>query len=314
LTDDPVKVRLQIEVQDTGPGIPADQFDHIFETFVRYDQEDSSSKGAGLGLSISKALVEKMGGRISLESELSVGSRFTLDLPMIAVQAEDILVTEMPAPEIIGLQDDGTEWRILVVDDNDENRLLLSNLLRQIGFSVQEAENGQEALALFQQWHPQLIWMDMRMPVMDGYQATKKIRNLPGGDAVVIAAITASVLEEQRAEILAAGCDDLVRKPFRDSEIFEVMADHLGVEFVTQEGPAPAIQLKEINLTAEMLAELPPELLQELREITLTLNRDAALAVVERIADQAPETGAGLRELVDNFQMSRIHKLLAETE
>jgi Amt family ammonium transporter len=220
----------------------------------------------------------------------------------------------MPAPEIIGLQDDGTEWRILVVDDNDENRLLLSNLLREIGFSVQEAENGQEALALFQQWHPQLIWMDMRMPVMDGYQATKKIRNLPGGDAVVIAAITASVLEEQRAEILAAGCDDLVRKPFRDSEIFEVMADHLGVEFVTQEGPAPAIQLKEINLTAEMLAELPPELLQELREITLTLNRDAAFAVVERIADQAPETGAGLRELVDNFQMSRIHKLLAETE
>ena len=129
-----------------------------------------------------------------------------------------------------------------MVDDNLENRLLLTSLLTQVGFTVQEAENGEEAIAMFQEWRPHLIWMDMRMPVLDGYAATQQIRALPGGEAVKIVAITASVLEEQQEEILASGCDDLVRKPFREHEIFEAMARLLDVEYVYEEASGEPAQ------------------------------------------------------------------------
>jgi CheY-like chemotaxis protein len=152
--------------------------------------------------------------------------------------------------------------------------------------------------------------MDMRMPVMDGYAATGKIRELPGGDEVKIVAVTAHAFEEQREEILAAGCDDLVRKPFLEHEIFDVPARHLGVEYlhgdVTQ-APAPE---ETTALTAEMLSELPEELLKELREAILGLNREATFAIIERIEPQAPDTARALQELAVNFQMGRICDLL----
>ena len=113
----------------------------------------------------------------------------------------------------------------------------------------------------------------MRMPVLDGFAATRKIRTLPGGAAVKIVAVTASVLEERHDEILACGCDEVVRKPFRDHEIFETMARQLGIKYIYQDRGTETAQKQGINLTAEMLAELPPELLQELREATLRLDR-----------------------------------------
>jgi len=222
---------------------------------------------------------------------------------------------EAPVAAVSGLQAGQPAWRILVVDDNDENRLLLTNLLARAGFTVQEAENGQEAIAVFQDWRPQFIWMDIRMPVMDGYQATQKIRALPGGgaDAVKIVAVTASVLDEQREDILASGCDDLVRKPFRDHEIFEAMAVQLGVEYRYQEEAAMK-QPPEISLTPEMLAKLHPELLDELDQTTLALDRQATFDVIERIAAGDPEIAEGLRALMQNFQTARIRALLKETE
>ena len=115
---------------------------------------------------------------------------------------------EAPVAEVTGLTSGQPDWRILVVDDNKENRLLLSDLLSRVGFNILEAKDGEEAIAKFQQWQPHFIWMDMRMPVMDGYAATRKIRELPGGGEVKIVAVTASVLAEHREPILAAGCDD----------------------------------------------------------------------------------------------------------
>jgi len=312
-TNNPETVKLQIEVQDTGSGIPADQTEQIFETFVRVEGEQSAEKGTGLGLSISKALVEMMGGQISLESELGQGSCFKFELPLSLVEADEVSLDELPAPEVVGLQNEGTEWRILVVDDNLENRLLLSNLLVQVGFMVREAENGQEAVEQFQVWKPHLIWMDIRMPVMDGQTATKVIRVLPDGETVKIVAITASVLAEQRQEILAAGCDDLVRKPFRDDDIFECMAAQLGIEYLYT-GEAVAAQTPEIILTAEMLAELPPGLLHELDQTTLSLDREATFELIERIADESPEVAEGLWMLMQNFQTARIRTLLKKTE
>ena len=154
----------------------------------------------------------------------------------------------------------------------------------------------------------------MRMPVMDGYEATRRIRALPGGDAVKIAAVTASVFEEQREEILASGCDDLVRKPFREHKIFETMSRLLDVEYIyEQAGEAPA-RAEEIRLTAGMLADLPPDVRQALDEATLALDSEATLKVIQRIEAQAPETAAGLRILVQDLEMGHIRELLRGTE
>jgi CheY-like chemotaxis protein len=200
-----------------------------------------------------------------------------------------------------------------VVEDNPDNRLLLSSLLRRAGFEIREAENGERAVDLFEQWQPHLIWMDMRMPVMDGYEATAKIRSLPGGDTVKIVAITASVFKDQDESILKAGCDEVVRKPFKDHEIFECMARVLGLTYIYEDAAAETAEKPGINLTPEMLAALPPEWLRDLRQAIQVLDREAIYAIIERIEPVAADTGAGLRSLINNFQMGQIGDLLERT-
>ena len=218
-------------------------------------------------------------------------------------------------PRVIGLAPTDKTWRILVADDNRENLLLLKSLLEEVGFFVVEAKNGQEAVEAFKKESPDFIWMDMRMPVMDGYEAVRQIRGLPGGDTVKIIAITASALSEQRSDILAAGCDDMVIKPFQAHEIFEAMGRFLDIEYIYEpESEAAPARVRELELNAPMLAVLPDELLQELRQATLALNREAALEVIARIADHAPEVATGLKELVDNYQMAELQDLLGEAD
>jgi CheY-like chemotaxis protein len=197
-----------------------------------------------------------------------------------------------------------------VVDDNRDNRALLTSTLDQVGFVSREAEDGEAAIEAFLEWQPHLIWMDMRMPVMDGYAATKKIRGLPMGKAVKIIAVTAHAFEEHREEILAAGCDDLVRKPFREHEIFDAMARHLGVEYLHGDVTEAPVSGETPTLTAEMLSALPVDILDELRDAAVTLNRETMLAIIERIGSQVPDTASGLRGLMDKFQMGRIGDLL----
>jgi CheY-like chemotaxis protein/anti-sigma regulatory factor (Ser/Thr protein kinase) len=310
----PDMAMLQFEVQDSGPGIPQERLEEVFEIFVRFDHSHTMEKGTGLGLAISKTLVDMMNGEITIESEPGQGSLFKVKIPLQMVEAGTAIPGKAPVAEAIGLQANQPDWRLLVVDDNLENRVLLTTLLTNIGCNVKEAKNGEQAISIFQEWHPHFIWMDMRMPVMDGFAATRKIRTLQGGDAVKIVAVTASVLEERHDEILACGCDEVVRKPFKDHEIFDSMSRHLGIKYLYQDSGAKAVQQQGINLTAEMLAELPPELLQDLGETTLVLNMEAILEVIERIAEHTPDTAENLRALVQNFQIDRIRELLGEME
>ena len=150
------------------------------------------------------------------------------------------------------------------------------------------------------------------MPVMDGYEATRQIRLLPGGDTVKIVAVTASVIDDPQPVTLADGVDDVVLKPFRDQDIFEVMARELGVEYVYRDRAEAPAQPEWIALSVEMLADLPPELLQELKETTVIMDREASLEVIERIEEHAPETATNLRTLVEYFQMGRMRRLLDE--
>jgi signal transduction histidine kinase/CheY-like chemotaxis protein len=310
---DPDMVMLQFEVQDSGPGIPQDRLDEVFESFVRFDRAHNMEGGTGLGLAISKTLVDMMNGEIAIESKPGQGSLFKVKIPLQMVEAGTAIPVRAPIAEVIGLQADQPEWRFLVVDDNQENRVLLTTLLINIGCNVKEAKNGEDAISIYQEWHPHFIWMDMRMPVLDGFAATRKIRTLPGGEAVKIVAVTASVLKEQQEKILAAGCDEMVRKPFKDHEIFETMARLLDIKYLYRDMGEGVTQKERINLTKDMLADLPRELLQELRESTLALNREAALEMISHIGDHAPEVATGLKELVDNYQMVQLRDLLGET-
>jgi signal transduction histidine kinase/FixJ family two-component response regulator len=308
----PNRCHIVIEVEDTGPGIEPTRQAQIFEPFAQ-GIDGIVSRGTGLGLSICKRYADFMDATIELESEMGKGSLFRLRLPAEIAAATDVRTSIDDKPGVVGLASTQKTWRILIADDNRENLLLLKSFLEEVGYFVLEAENGKEALEAFKKESPDFIWMDMRMPVMDGYEAVRQIRQCSGGDTVPIFAITASAFREQRQEILAAGCNDMVIKPFQAHEIFEPMGRLLDIEYIYEpkDEAAPA-RVPEVELTTAMLADLPDELLQELREAILALNREAALKVITRIADQAPEVAAGLKELVDNYQMVELRDLLGD--
>jgi PAS domain S-box-containing protein len=310
LPETPKRCQIVVEVEDTGPGIDPARQEKIFEPFVQ-EQGVSAQTGTGLGLSICRTFSDLMGGSIEAESEAGRGALFRVRLPVGIVDAADVK-TPASKPRVIGLAPGQKTRHILIADDHPDNRLVLKALLEEAGFAILEAQNGQEALEAFEKEAPDFIWMDMRMPVMDGYEAVRQIRRRPGGEKLPIVAITASVFKRQRPEILAAGCNDMVFKPFREHEIFKVMARFLGVEYVYAAPENAAAPIDGAKLTAAMLAELSPKLLKELDETTLVANRESILEVIDRIREHAPETAEHLRALVQNFEIDRIRELLAE--
>jgi PAS domain S-box-containing protein len=313
IPQEPNRCHILIEVKDTGLGIDSARQAQIFEPFVR-GIDEPVRKGTGLGLSICKKFAEFMGGTIEVESEVGKGSIFRLRLPAEIAAAAEVGTSVDDKPRVIGLAPTQKTWRILAADDNRENLLLLKSLLEEVGFFVLEARDGQEAVAAFKKEAPDFILMDMRMPVMDGYEAVRQIRQCSGGDTVPIIAITASAFREQRQEILAAGCDDMLIKPFQAHEIFEAMGRLLDIEYIYEpKSKAAPPRVPEAELTAAMLADLPDELLQELRQATLALNREAALEVIARLSDHDSEVAADLRELVNNYQMVELRNLLGKS-
>ncbi|OGS72261.1 MAG: hypothetical protein A2063_02805 [Gallionellales bacterium GWA2_60_142] len=308
--DDPAMVRLRIEIEDSGIGIPADKFDELFKPFVQL-AETSGTRGTGLGLAISRSLVELMGGRIDVESSPGKGTTFAIDLPLPLSDAAEVAARTSVPPVVQGLAPGQPAWRLLVVDDNQPNRVLLVTLLAQAGFQVREAENGQEAVLAFEQWQPHLIWMDMRMPVMDGYQASAKIRSLPGGEAVKIIALTASAFKEQHELILQAGCNEVVHKPYKAAEIFKALGQHLGATFIYRGEEIAEPHLNGL-VTGAGLATIPAELRAELRRAALELDTHGAAGAIEKIAGLNAQIGAGLQTLAQQYRYDRIVSLIDE--
>ena len=206
----------------------------MFTAFVQTKTGQQSEQGTGLGLAISQKFVKLMGGEITVKSELAKGTTFTFKIPLNLPEIAYIKDNNIQH-KIIASEPGQPTYKILVVDDNQEGRMLLTELLTPLGFEVREAENGQEAVDIWLSWLPHLILMDMRMPVMDGYEATKVIKNYPEGEATEIIALTASAFEEERSLILSAGCDDFLCKPFYASELLEKIAEYLGVNYVYEE-------------------------------------------------------------------------------
>ena len=308
ITNDPALVTLQLEIEDSGPGIPQDKLEHVFEPFAQIDGAISSTKGTGLGLTITQSFVELMGGSIIAESDVGQGSLFRITVAVNLAEGVEVNRLEQAMPKVTGLVDDQPAWRILIVEDNVENRMLLSNLLREVGYDVREAENGEEAVVCFQQWHPHFIWMDIHMPVMDGYQATAKIRTLPGGEDVKIIAITASVFKEQADTILVAGCDDVVRKPYRRSEVLDMMAKQIEVRYQYASEAKEPISMPPLD--TERLHQLPESLLSDLRQAALRLSVGEIDKIIDRISDIDQTIANDLRAHAASYQFDQILEML----
>jgi PAS domain S-box-containing protein len=224
---------LRFKVEDTGVGIAPEEVEHLFEAFNQTEVGRRASKGTGLGLFISRQLLHLLGGDIQVSSAVDRGTCFQIEIP-VQVPALSLEVTDLPAiadRRVIGLCSDQSPPRILVAEDVLQNRRLLVRLLSAVGFEVQEVADGQSAIECWQSWNPHLILMDMRMPIVDGYAATRQIKATAEGWKTTVIAVTANALDEERTAIFAAGCDDLLRKPFKENMLFTKLSDHLGIQY-----------------------------------------------------------------------------------
>ncbi|GBG14729.1 ATPase [Novimethylophilus kurashikiensis] len=310
----PLKDKLLIEVEDTGPGISIEEQQHLFQPFVQLGKPDAQ-KGTGLGLAITRQYAQLMGGTVGVNSTPGVGSTFRVELPFEKVDQVEIVIPQtVDAGEVVGLAPGQPDYRVLIVEDQLENRMLLVQLMQHLGIACKTAENGEEAVRLFEAWRPQLIWMDRRMPVMDGIEATRKIRALPDGGKVKIVAVTASVFTEQREEMLQAGMDDFVRKPYRFSEIYACLARQLGVRYLYEQGKGAEHETLGETLAPKRFMILPNELRQSLRQALESLDTERIDAVIEEVGHYDLRLQKTLSTFAGNFDYPAILRPLQQAD
>jgi signal transduction histidine kinase/CheY-like chemotaxis protein len=297
---------LNFRVSDTGVGIAAEELSELFVSFSQAQAGREKQEGTGLGLAISRRFVQLMGGEISVTSEPGKGSTFQFQ---IHAQLGRELVSDLTEKRrALALAPDQPSYKILVVDDKPVNCQLLVKLLTPMGFEVKEACNGQDAIAIWDQWEPHLIWMDMRMPVMDGYEATKYIKSTIKGNATAIIALTASVFEEEKAIVLSVGCDDFIRKPFREQVIFDALAKHLGVKYIYENihQEHEASFSSGISLTSENLKIMPDHWIMQLYRSSLEADKNIAVSLIGEIPSTEDFLVRSLTKLVRNFQFEEL--------
>jgi PAS domain S-box-containing protein len=302
---------LLIEVEDTGPGISAADRQRLFQPFVQL-VDGTVHEGVGLGLAIVQQFVQLMEGSVSIESEIGVGSLFRVELPLEAAEATEVTrLSGMRHGEVTGLIPGQPSYRILIAEDQHDNWLLLSRLMAKIGLQVKVAENGEECVRLFKEWKPDLIWMDRRMPVTDGVEATRRIRQLPDGDKVKVIAVTASAFKEEQQELHNAGMDGCVSKPYRFEEIYNSLEQHLGLRFhyaeAIPEQPAPL-------LDEEKLAVLPEAVCRKLRQALESLEPGAIDAAIHWVGEHDAELAGNLSRIAEGLDYQAILNALQEAQ
>jgi PAS domain S-box-containing protein len=297
--------QLYFEIEDTGSGMAANELEQLFQPFVQTKTGEKSQQGTGLGLAISQEFVKLMGGIITVRSEVGCGTTFSFDIPATAIDATAIQLVEPPR-RAIALESNQPRYRILIVDDRSDNRQLLIKLLATFDFELKEASNGQEAIEVWSSFEPHLIFMDMWMPVMDGNEATKRIKATVKGQATAIIAVSAASAEEGRTVTLLDDCDDFIHKPFRDAEIFATLHKHLGVRYIYDE-PEGVPKSTQIHApTPEALAALPEDWLAALEKATIECDLELILCQIEQIRDRNDSLASALAALANEFQFNQI--------
>ncbi|MBP0018015.1 MAG: AAA family ATPase [Cyanobacteria bacterium SBLK] len=304
--------QIIFEVRDTGMGIAEEEIGKLFEAFAQTQSGRQTQEGTGLGLPISQKFVQLMGGEIAVRSQVGEGTAMTFNINATLVDRAEV-ESDRNSRRVIALKPGQPHYKIAIADDRSENRLLLVKLLQPLGFDLREASNGREAIAQWENWHPHLIFMDMRMSEMDGYEATRTIKAKPEGKDTIIIALTASVLEREKASALLAGCDDFLKKPFREVEIFEILSKYLGIEYIYDE--AERKEEKQYSpLQLSDLQVMPLEWQKRMYKASEILDDEAILALIREIPASQASLADCLTNLVDDFQLDLIRQLLEELQ
>ncbi len=309
----PHQGRLRFQVEDTGVGIRAEHLPRIFETVHQVRDPRTFVEGTGLGLAISKALVTLMGGTLEVSSAPGEGSRFWfgLDLPEVPLVSQQLT---RPRRRLIGAL--GGRRRILVVDDKEDNRRLVRDLLVPLGFEVLQAQDADACLRMAASARPDAILLDLRMPGMDGLEATRRLRAMEATRDVVIIAVSASAFEEHRARCLEAGADDFLAKPFRLERLLDLLRAHLGLQLIYKE------EVLDRGLVPEGEARVPePRIVPPAAELASLLDfarrghikqiLEGAQHLEDLDARYAPFL-AEIRSLAERFQVKKLCRVLEE--
>lgn len=301
------KTMLILEVQDTGSGISGPDQARLFQVFSQ-TEEGVRKGGTGLGLALSRHLARLLGGDITVRSEVGTGSLFTASMEVGVDEGVEPSVSHS-GRRVVRLLPGQEPIRLMVVDDAPDNRNLLRELLSVMGFEIREAEDGRKAVDLFQEWPPHAILMDLQMPVMDGVEAIRSIREMEGGGAVSIIAISASVQENDRRRALESGADGFIRKPFRMEELCECLQALLGVKYKYADEEMEETGGGEPPLGDIVLA-VPDELRERLVQATVSLDRDALLELLDQVEGYGSDVAAKMRHLVKNYQYDSLMEIL----
>lgn len=300
-------LRLQFEVEDTGSGIADEELPVLFDAFVQTATGRDAQEGTGLGLTISRRFVRLMGGDIEVKSEVGKGTTFTFDIACRVATTDEITATYQHQ-EIMGIAPDQPQYRIMVVDDKSTNRQFLIKLLAPLGFEMREAANGQEAIDIAKIFKPHLIWMDIRMPVMDGIEAIRHLKATPMGQTMKIIVLTASGYEEERVDVEAAGCDDYVRKPVQTDTVFEMLNKHIGVQYTYVEWQSsealPSGMLPDELKAA--LSTLPAALVTRFRECLELGDMEVIGQTIAEIEKHHSALAQSLNRLAQQFQFAEL--------
>jgi PAS domain S-box-containing protein len=311
------EIRLITEVEDTGVGIAPEDLGKVFEYFEQADAGVASGGGTGLGLAISREYARLMGGDISVLSEIGKRTLFRLVIDAQEAAGEQIKPT-LPSRRVLRLRPDQPGYRILLADDKEENRQFLRALLQTAGFATREAVNGREAIKLFAEWQPHLILMDLRMPVMDGYEAIRLIKATEKGRSTPIIAVSASVFYENREQARQTGADDFLGKPYKQDDLFQKLGDWLHAEY-------DYVEQEEVNLArgsgagtaplaSKALSGLPRETLEQMRTAAGGGYQDRLLELIDEVAARDVGLSAELRKLAVAFEYEKLIELTTESD
>lgn len=300
------KIELQFNVRDTGVGISSEDIARLFQPFYQTTYGMQVGEGTGLGLAICHQYAEAMKGKINVKSQVGVGSVFSFTVVVDPAQTAETHPTNRHVHHLIAGQ---PRFKILIAEDQPDNQRLITELLERVGFAVQVAENGQKAVEQFKIWRPDFIWMDMRMPVMNGYEATRAIRALPEGTRVPIVALTASAFEEDRAAILNAGCNDYLRKPIDAAHLFDTLTHYLKVEF-EYEPEATTDAPRNVALPPENNAQLPDSLRLSLKNAAQMLDVESVRHILREIEKTHPALAREYLVLADNYDFDSLLRKL----
>jgi signal transduction histidine kinase/CheY-like chemotaxis protein len=296
-------------IEDSGRGIAAHDLPKLFEAFTQVAAA-TQQEGTGLGLAICRNYVKLMGGEMDVASEPGRGSRFSFNLPLPL----DTGVVSQTAEQrkVVSLAPGQPVYRMLVADDTAENRMLIEALFHTVGFEVRSASDGKEAIDVWSEWKPDVIWMDIRMPNLDGYGATRAIRAAEGScldKRTVVIALTASAFDHDREKILAAGCDDFVAKPFLEQTMFAKVEQHLGVQWLYDETSAP----RRENASAAQLAHVPRVVRDRLYDALVRGDVTVAGHAIEEVSAIDVALGAHLAAMVREYRFDDVQQLLTNS-